>query len=112
MVYHRPFGCPSPRRSGSVLASPLSRSASPFGALRALMLDQEVIPKNHLDPSPPPERPEGMSPRERPGRMSRRGLLWALGLGLFVLLLLFIATRFDETLRRKLEAKINQHLQG
>jgi len=76
------------------------------------MLDQEVIPKNHLDPSPPPERPEGMSPRERPGRMSRRGLLWALGLGLFVLLLLFIATRFDETLRRKLEAKINQHLQG
>ncbi len=44
--------------------------------------------------------------------MSRRGLLWVLGLALFALALLFAVTRFDGYLRRTLEAKINQHLQG
>src|SRR5207253_4237264 len=44
--------------------------------------------------------------------LSRRGLLWVLGLALLALALLFAVSRFDGYLRRTLEAKINQHLQG
>jgi Domain of Unknown Function (DUF748) len=60
---------------------------------------------------PPPnlETPPPVRPREPLGR---RGLLWVLGLAVFALVLLFVFSRFDEYLRRTLEAKINQHLKG
>jgi hypothetical protein len=66
-----------------------------------------------------PEAPAKSFPRavpEPPARarepLGRRGLVWILILAVLGLVLLFAASRFDETLRRLLEAKINQHLQG
>ena len=62
-----------------------------------------------------PPRPQAPPP-SKPGRprepLGRRGLLWVLGLAILALVLLFVATRFDETLRRTLETKINQRLHG
>jgi hypothetical protein len=44
--------------------------------------------------------------------LGRRGLLWILALAVLALAVLFVARHFDETLRRNLEAKINQRLHG
>jgi hypothetical protein len=75
------------------------------------VLSPEIAPERSTRPAPPP--PEQPQPPSRPREpLGRRGLFWILGLSLFALLLLFIATRFDETLRRTLESKINQRLQG
>jgi hypothetical protein len=62
---------------------------------------------------PQPHEPETHEPeriRRRP--LSRRGLIWLAVLGVLALILLLVASRFDEFLRRKLEAKMNQHLKG
>ena len=62
-----------------------------------------------LSPQPP-------SPPEPRGRLrqplGRRGLYWLLGLAVLALLLVAIASHFDEYLRRTLESKINQRLHG
>lgn len=62
-------------------------------------------------PTPPasPRQPEKPHSREPLGR---RGLYWILGLAALALVLLFIASHFDEYLRRTLETKINQRLHG
>ena len=73
------------------------------------VLSPEIAPERSTRPAPPPSEQPPSRSREPLGR---RGLFWVLGLALFALLLLFIATRFDETLRRTLETKINQRLQG
>ncbi|MEA2559483.1 MAG: hypothetical protein QOH06_987 [Acidobacteriota bacterium] len=69
-----------------------------------------VLPKErHRPPEPEPEETPRESPREP---RSQRGLLWVLLAASLALLVFFIASRFDEYLRRTLEAKINQRLKG
>ena len=72
-----------------------------------------VLPKErHRPPEPeeefqePRESPRGGEPR------GQRGLLWVLLAACLALLLFFIASHFDEYLRRTIEAKVNQRLKG
>jgi hypothetical protein len=60
---------------------------------------------------PPPDRPSP-EPVRRREPLGRRGLLWILGLALLALVAFFIASRFDEYLRKTLETKMNQRLRG
>lgn len=67
------------------------------------------------DPKPPePETPGPVKPRlpwfHRP--LARRWLIVLMSLGFLALIILVVASRFDEILRRNLEAKMNQHLKG
>lgn len=74
------------------------------------MLNRAVLHRERLEPqSPPPARTEERHPR---APMGQRGLLWVIAISALALLLLFVARHFDEYLRRTLEAKINQRLQG
>ncbi len=71
-----------------------------------------ALPRERQDwqePEPPPEPPRKGRSREPLGQ---RGLLWILLLAALALLVLLVASHFDEYLRRTLEAKINQRLQG
>jgi hypothetical protein len=71
------------------------------------------ISRDNDEPSEPemraPERTRARTPF-RPN--SRRALIWLAVLGVVALILLLLASRFDEYLRRNLEAKMNQHLKG
>ncbi len=68
-----------------------------------------VLPKERHRPPEPEEEEPRESPREPGGQ---RGLLWVLLTACLALLIFFIATHFDEYLRRTLEAKMNQRLKG
>ena len=71
-----------------------------------------VLPKErHRPPEPDEERQEPRESRPEEPR-SQRGLLWTLLIASLALLVLFVASHFDEYLRRTLEAKINQRLKG
>ncbi|HWN42222.1 MAG TPA: DUF748 domain-containing protein [Thermoanaerobaculia bacterium] len=71
-----------------------------------------VLPKERHRP-PEPEVPQESRPRERERQpRGQRKLLWVLLAASLALLVLFIASHFDEYLRRTLEAKINQRLKG
>jgi len=76
---------------------------------------EPILDPTVLDPEVPAESFPRRAP-ELPAQarepLGRRGLLWILILAILALVLLFVASRFDETLQRTLEAKINQHLQG
>jgi hypothetical protein len=78
------------------------------------MANAERIPRD--DPQPPdqaPPEPETTVRTRTPRKLlSRRGLIWLTALGVLALIALLVASRFDEYLRRKLEAKMNQHLKG
>ena len=71
------------------------------------------IPRDHKEPPKPetaaPQRAKERSPRQPLGR---RGLIWLAVVGVVALILVLVASRFDEYLRRNLEAKMNQHLKG
>src|ERR1700681_2892251 len=71
------------------------------------------IPRVHKQPPKPepaaPQRAKERSPRQPLGR---RGLIWLAVVGVVALILVLVASRFDEYLRRNLEAKMNQHLKG
>jgi hypothetical protein len=70
-----------------------------------------VLPKERH--RPPEHDEEILEPRESPREpRGQRGLLWVLLAACLALLVFFIATHFDEYLRRTLEAKINQRLKG
>ena len=60
----------------------------------------------------PKERHRPPEPEEEPRPKGQRKLLWVLLAACLALLILFIASHFDEYLRRTLEAKINQRLKG
>lgn len=68
-----------------------------------------VLPKERHRPPEPEEEPRESRPGEPPGQ---RKLLWVLLAASLALLVLFVASHFDEYLRRTLEAKINQRLKG
>ncbi|HWM92366.1 MAG TPA: DUF748 domain-containing protein [Thermoanaerobaculia bacterium] len=71
-----------------------------------------VLPKEKYREEGPPEPEE---PQESPRDIEPRGqrkLLWVLLAASLALLILFIASHFDEYLRRTLEAKVNQRLKG
>lgn len=55
---------------------------------------------------------EERTPHRLQEPLSRRGLAWVAVAAVFALVLLFVASHFDEYLRRTLESKINQHLTG
>jgi len=60
-----------------------------------------------------PERPRPESEKSLPRRpLGQRGLLWIIAISALALLVLLVASRFDEYLRRTLETKINQRLKG
>lgn len=62
---------------------------------------------------PQPQEPETHGPeRIRRSPLGRRGLIWLTVLGVVALILVLVASHFDEYLRRKLEAKMNQNLKG
>jgi hypothetical protein len=67
-----------------------------------------VLPKERHRP-PEPEEETHESPSEPRGQ---RGLLWVLLAACLALLVFFIASHFDEYLRRTIEAKVNQRLKG
>jgi hypothetical protein len=67
------------------------------------------IPRDSDEP-PEPETPGPERTRRR--LPSRRHWIWLTVLGAVALILFLVATRFDEALRRNLEAKMNQHLKG
>ncbi|MGH7485653.1 MAG: hypothetical protein ACREMY_08635, partial [bacterium] len=48
----------------------------------------------------------------KPRRPRKRELVWLAAAGAVALILVLLASRFDETLRRNLEAKMNQKLKG
>ncbi|HEX4961556.1 MAG TPA: DUF748 domain-containing protein [Thermoanaerobaculia bacterium] len=77
------------------------------------MANPARIPRDNQEPSEPetakPERTVKPTPR-RP--IGRRGLIWLAVLGVVALILVLVASHFDEYLRRTLEAKMNQHLKG
>ena len=60
----------------------------------------------------PKERHRPPEPEEEPRPKGQRKLLWVLLAACLALLVLFIASHFDEYLRRTIEAKINQRLKG
>lgn len=68
-----------------------------------------VLPKERHRPPEPEEEHQESRPGEPRGQ---RKLLWVLLAACLALLIFFIATHFDEYLRRTLEAKINQRLEG
>jgi hypothetical protein len=71
-----------------------------------------VLPKErHRPPEPDeePQKPQESRPSEPRGQ---RRLLWVVLAASLALLVLLIASHFDEYLRRTLEAKVNQHLKG
>ncbi len=62
---------------------------------------------------PPPHEPEAAVPERAPRwPPSRRHWIWLAVVGVIALILLLVASRFDEYLRRHLEAKMNQQLKG
>ncbi|HSS77485.1 MAG TPA: hypothetical protein VLV54_12160, partial [Thermoanaerobaculia bacterium] len=63
----------------------------------------------HEAETPRPKRTHDRIPRKP---LSRRGLIWLAVAGVVALILVLVASRFDEYLRRNLEAKMNQHLKG
>lgn len=70
-----------------------------------------------LDPEPSEQAPPQAtspkpSPKHSPFRPGRRHWIWLAVLGVIALILVLVASRFDEYLRRNLEAKMNQHLKG
>jgi hypothetical protein len=74
-----------------------------------------VLPKKHWLEAETEEAEEQRKPPKssrfrRP--LGRRGVLWIVLIAAVALLFLLIARHFDEYLRRTLEAKINQRLQG
>lgn len=76
------------------------------------MARHAVVPKERQDwhePETPRKEPEKAVPRKPLGE---RGLLWVILISAVVLLGLFVARHFDEYLRRTLESRINQRLQG
>ena len=75
-----------------------------------------VLPKQR-HPWPEPDEPQAQPEEKRQESRSRkpigqRGLLWILLIASLALLIFFVATHFDEYLRRTLETKINQRLKG
>lgn len=76
------------------------------------MLNRAFRPHERHDRTEP-ERPPEAQPKHRPKEpLSQRTLLWIVAGAALALLVLFVARHFDEYLRRTLEAKINQRLQG
>lgn len=76
------------------------------------MLKRALRPHERHDRTEP-ETPPKSQPRHHPGEpLSQRTLLWIIAGAATALLVLFVARHFDEYLRRTLEAKINQRLQG
>ena len=76
------------------------------------MARHAVVPREQRDwtePEPPQKKPEMPVPR---GPLGERGLLWVIAISGLLLLGLFVARHFDEYLRRTLESRINQRLQG
>jgi hypothetical protein len=69
-----------------------------------------VLPKERHRPPEPEEAPREESRPSEP--RGQRKLLWVLLAACLALLVFFIASHFDEYLRRTLEAKINQRLKG
>jgi hypothetical protein len=68
-----------------------------------------VLPKERHQPPEPEEERYESHPDEPRGQ---RGLLWVLLAACLALLVFFIASHFDEYLRRTIEAKVNQRLKG
>lgn len=76
------------------------------------MLNRALRPHERHDRHEP-ETPQESRPQHQPkDPLSRRTLLWIIAGAALALLALFVARHFDEYLRRTLEAKINQRLQG
>lgn len=74
-----------------------------------------VLPKERHRPPEPEEEPRESRPGEPRGHRQprgQRGPLWVLLAASLALLILFVASHFDEYLRRTLETKINQRLKG
>ncbi|MFP5287829.1 MAG: DUF748 domain-containing protein [Thermoanaerobaculia bacterium] len=71
-----------------------------------------VLPKERHRPPEPEEPQEQESRPSEPEPRGQRGLLWVLLAASLALLILFVASHFDEYLRRTPEAKINQRLKG
>ncbi|HSS48426.1 MAG TPA: DUF748 domain-containing protein [Thermoanaerobaculia bacterium] len=71
------------------------------------------IPRDYDEPTQPETTSSAPPHKPTPRRpLSRRGLIWLAVLGVVALILVLVASRFDEYLRRNLEAKMNQHLKG
>jgi hypothetical protein len=75
------------------------------------------IPRDNQEPEQEPHEPEPTKSKRTHARtpfrpIGRRGLIWLAVLGVVALILILVASRFDEYLRRNLEAKMNQHLKG
>src|SRR5215204_4815101 len=76
------------------------------------MLNRALRPRERHDRTEP-ETPPRSQPKHHPREpLSQRTLLWVIAGATLALLVLFVARHFDEYLRRTLEAKINQRLQG
>ncbi|HYX25602.1 MAG TPA: hypothetical protein VFC23_15735, partial [Thermoanaerobaculia bacterium] len=77
------------------------------------MARQARVFHEHQEPHEPqatrPERTPEPTPR---GPVSRRGLLWLAVAGAVALILVLVASHFDEYVRRNVEAKMNQKLKG
>lgn len=71
-----------------------------------------VLPKERHRPPEPEEEPRRESRPSEPEPRGQRGPLWVLLAASLALLIFFVASHFDEYLRRTLEAKINQRLKG
>lgn len=70
-----------------------------------------VLPKErHRPPEPDEEIQETHEVPSQP--RGQRGLLWVLLAACLALLIFFVASHFDEYLRRTIEAKVNQRLKG
>jgi len=69
------------------------------------------IPRENQEP-PEPETARPERPLKSRPTIGRRGLLWLAAAGAVALILVLVASHFDEYLRRNLEAKMNQHLKG
>ena len=76
------------------------------------MLNLAFRPRERQDRTEPETPPESKPRHHSRGPLSQRTLLWILAGAALALLALFVARHFDEYLRRTLEAKINQRLQG
>jgi len=75
------------------------------------------IPPDNPEPEQESHEPEATPPKKAHARtpfrpIGRRHWIWLAVLGTLALILLLVASRFDEYLRRNLEAKMNQHLKG
>lgn len=76
------------------------------------MLNLALRPQERHDRSEPETPPESQPKHQPREPLSQRTLLWVIAGAALALLILFVARHFDEYLRRTLEAKINQRLQG